>query len=193
MTEDKKFFNKEVENALAVLRSGGVILYPTDTIWGLGCDATNATAVSKIYRIKKREDDKQFILLMADERQILKYVSAPDLAVFDFLENQSRPTTAIFDGAIYLPDELTSDGTIAIRIVKDEFCRHLIKRLQKPIVSTSANISGQPPPSIFPEISDEIKKQADHIVQWRQNDLIPREPSQIIKWLQDGTYTIIRS
>ncbi|MFN2437566.1 MAG: L-threonylcarbamoyladenylate synthase [Chitinophagaceae bacterium] len=193
MTEDKKFFNKEVENALAVLRSSGVILYPTDTIWGLGCDATNTAAISKIYEIKKREDDKQFILLMAEERQVLKYVAAPDLAVFDFLENQSHPTTVIFDGAIYLPDVLTPDGTIAIRIVKDEFCRHLIKRLQKPIVSTSANISGQPPPSIFPEISGEIKKQADHIVQWRQNDLIPREPSQIIKWHQDGTYTIIRS
>jgi len=192
MIKDKEFFN-EVEEALAMLRNGSVILYPTDTIWGLGCDATNNDAVNKIYRIKKREDNKNLILLVTDERQILQYVAAPDIAVFDFIETQSRPTTIIFDGAIGLPDELTTDGTIAIRIVKDEFCRHLIRRLQKPIVSTSANISGQPSPSTFSEISDKIKKQVDHMVRWRQNDLNPARPSQIIKWHKSGTYTVIRS
>ena len=193
MIKGKDFFNKEVEETLAVLRNGGVILYPTDTIWGLGCDATNNDAVNKIYGIKKREDNKNLILLVTDERQILQYVAAPDIAVFDFIETQSRPTTIIFDGAIGLPDELTTDGTIAIRIVKDEFCRHLIRRLQKPIVSTSANVSGKPSPSTFPEVSDEIKKQADHIVQWRQYDLNPVQPSQIIKWNKSGDYTVIRS
>jgi len=192
MIKDKEFFN-EVEEALAMLRNGSVILYPTDTIWGLGCDATNNDAVNKIYRIKNHEDKKKLILLMADERQILQYVVAPDLTVFDFIRQQSRPTTIIFDGAIGLPEELTSDGTIAIRMVKDEFCRHLIRRLQKPIVSTSANISGQPSPSTFSEISDKIKKQVDHMVRWRQNDLNPARPSQIIKWHKSGTYTVIRS
>ncbi|MDQ3683395.1 MAG: L-threonylcarbamoyladenylate synthase [Bacteroidota bacterium] len=192
MIKDKDFFN-EVEEALAMLRNGSVILYPTDTIWGLGCDATNNDAVNKIYRIKNHEDKKKLILLMTDERQILQYVVAPDLTVFDFIKKQSRPTTIIFDGVIGLPDELTSDGTIAIRMVKDEFCRHLIRRLQKPIVSTSANISGQPSPSTFSEISDKIKKQVDHVVRWRQNDLNPAQPSQIIKWHKSGTYTVIRS
>jgi L-threonylcarbamoyladenylate synthase len=179
MIDSKEFFDNDVEKALTVLRSGGVILYPTDTIWGLGCDATNSEAVDKIGRIKKREGDKSLIILMTDERQIIKYVAAPDLAVFDFIEIQA--------------EELTTDGTIGIRMVKDKFCRHLIRRLQKPIVSTSANISGQPSPSIFPEISDEIKNQVDYIVQWRQDDLNIVEPSQIIKWRIGGDYSVVRS
>ena len=193
MIDSKEFFDNDVEKALTVLRSGGVILYPTDTIWGLGCDATNSEAVDKIGKIKKREGDKSLIILMTDERQIIKYVAAPDLAVFDFIEKQTRPTTIIFEDGIGLPEELTTDGTIGIRIVKDKFCRHLIRRLQKPIVSTSANISGQPSPSIFPEISDEIKNQVDYIVQWRQDDLNIVEPSQIIKWRIGGDYSVVRS
>jgi len=192
MIKDRDFFNKEVEEALGILRKGGIILYPTDTIWGLGCDATNSDAVNKIYGIKKREGNKNLILLMTDERQILSYVPALDLAVFDFIKNQSRPTTIIFDSAIGLPDELTMDGTVAIRMIKDEFCRHLISRLQKPIVSTSANVSGMPPPSAFFDIPDEIKAQVDHIVRWRQDDMEIGQPSQIIKWLKNGAYTIIR-
>ena len=144
-------FTTEVETALNVLRTGGVILYPTDTIWGLGCDATNEAAVKNIFTIKERDDSKSLIILVADERDILQYVAAPDLAVFDFLQQQLRPTTVIFDNAVSLPDNLVaSDGSIAIRIVKDDFCRHLIKRLRKPIVSTSANISGEPSPAMLP-------------------------------------------
>jgi L-threonylcarbamoyladenylate synthase len=186
-------FEKDMEDCLRILNKGGTILYPTDTIWGIGCDATNANAVQKLYKIKQRDDNKSMIILIADERHIIKYVAAPDLAVLDFLEKQTRPTTIIFDDCIGLPEELTIDGTIGIRVVKDKFCRHLIKRLQKPIVSTSANISGQPAPSIFSEISDEIKKQVDHIVQWRQDDTEVVQPSQIIKWHKSGDYTIIRS
>lgn len=153
------FFEKEVEKALDVLRKGGIILYPTDTIWGLGCDATNKEAVSRIYQIKNREDSKSLIILVAEERDVLQYVAAPDLAVFDFIQEQSRPTTVIFEQAIGLPENLVAaDGSIAIRIVRDEFCRHLIKRLRKPIVSTSANISGQPSPKFFSDVSEEIKK-----------------------------------
>jgi len=186
-------FYSEVEAALNVLRRGGVILYPTDTIWGLGCDATNEEAVKKIYDIKQRDDSKSLIILVAEERDILQYVAAPDLAVFEFLAEQTRPTTVIFDQAVNLPDNLIAeDGSIAIRIAKDDFCRHIIKRLRQPIVSTSANISGQPSPRFFDEISNEIKQAVDHIVQWRQEDKTPAQPSQIVRWKDDGTPEYIR-
>jgi L-threonylcarbamoyladenylate synthase len=190
---EKTFFENEVEKALEVLQSEGVILYPTDTIWGIGCDATNEKAVRRIYQIKNREDSKSMIILVADEKDILQYVAAPDLSVFDFIEEQTRPTTIIFEHAIGLPDNLIAeDGSIAIRIARDEFCRHLIKRLRKPIVSTSANISGQPSPKFFAGVSAEIKNAVDHIVKWRQDDTTPSQPSQIIKWNNDGTRTVIR-
>jgi L-threonylcarbamoyladenylate synthase len=186
-------FYSEVEVALNVLRRGEIILYPTDTIWGLGCDATNKEAIRKIYQIKQRDDSKSLIILVAEEREILQYVAAPDLAVFEFIAEQTRPTTIIFENAIHLPDNLIAeDGSIAIRIVKDEFCRHIIKRLRNPVVSTSANISGQPSPSFFDEVTEDIKKAADHIVQWRQEDKTPAQPSQIIKWKDGGKYEIIR-
>lgn len=176
-------FEREVEKALEILREGGVILYPTDTIWGLGCDATNEEAIAKIYQIKQRADSKSMIILMADEREVLQYVAAPDLAVFDFLEEQERPTTVIFEHAIGLPGNLTAaDGSIGIRLVRDAFCRHLVKRLQKPVVSTSANISGERSPSNFSEVSDTVKSGVDHIVKWRQDDLSKSLPSQIIRW-----------
>src|SRR6478672_2110490 len=114
----KTFFEKEVEKALEILKSGGVILYPTDTIWGIGCDATNKQAVKRIYEIKNREDSKSMIILVADERDVLQYVAAPDLAVFDFIEEQVRPTTIIFEQAVGLPGNLVAeDGSVAIRIV----------------------------------------------------------------------------
>jgi L-threonylcarbamoyladenylate synthase len=191
---EKTLFETEVDHALEVLKSGGVILYPTDTIWGIGCDATNENAVKRIYEIKKREDSKSMIILVADERDVLRYVAAPDLSVFDFIEEQTRPTTIIFEHAVGLPDNLVAeDGSIAIRIVRDEFCRHLIKRLRKPIVSTSANISGNASPKNFLEISGEIKNTVDHIVKWRQDDVTIAQASQIIKWNNDGTRTVIRS
>lgn len=186
-------FEQEVEKAVQALRQGKTILYPTDTIWGIGCDATDSAAVDKVYRIKKRPDAKSLIILVASERDILQYVAAPDPAVFDFIEAQSRPTTIIFDNAIGLPHNLVSaDGSIAIRIVQDAFCRHLIKRLQKPIVSTSANISGQPSPQGFHSVSSQIKESVDHVVTWRQDDNEPAQPSQIIKWNNGGAPTIIR-
>ena len=189
----KNFFETEVEKALEILRAGGVILYPTDTIWGIGCDATNEKAVRLIYELKKREDSKSMIILVADERDVLQYVAAPDPEVFDFIEEQTRPVTIIFEHALGLPDNLVAeDGSIAIRIVQDEFCRHLIKRLRKPIVSTSANISGQTSPKNFSEVSEEIKTVVGHIVNWRQDDTTLAQPSQIIKWNNDGTRTVIR-
>lgn len=190
---EKGFFETEVEAALEVLRKGGVILYPTDTIWGLGCDATHAEAIKKIYDIKQREDTKSLIILVADERQILQYVAAPELGVFEFMESQTRPTTFIFENAIGLPENLVAqDGSIAIRLVKDDFCRHLIRRLGKPIVSTSANISGQASPQNFGEVAEEIQKKVDHVVQWRKEERGTSQPSRIIKWNQDGSHQIIR-
>ena len=190
---NKEIFDNEVENALAVLRNGGVILYPTDTIWGIGCDATNDKAVQKIFNLKKREDSKAMIVLVADEREVLQYVAAPDLNVFEFIKQQSRPTTIIYESAIGMADGLiAADGSIAMRIVKDKFCKHLIKRLRKPIVSTSANISGEPSPNTFSEISEEIKNGVDHIVQWRQDNTQASLPSQIVKW-KNGAPVFLRS
>ena len=189
---EKSFFDTEVEKALEVLRTSGIILYPTDTIWGIGCDATNELAVKKVYEIKEREDTKSLIVLMSEEREVLQYVAAPDLAVFDFIESQARPTTVIFDHAIGLPQNLVaSDGSIAIRLVRDEFCRHLVKRLRKPLVSTSANISGETSPKNFSEVSEKIRAKVDHVVQWRQDDLSQSMPSQIARW-KDGKVEWIR-
>ena len=185
-------FEKDMEQCLQVLKKGGLILYPTDTVWGIGCDATNAAAVERIYKLKKRADGKAMIILVAEERDVLQYVAAPDLQVFDYLQATSKPTTVIFEGAIGLADNLVAkDGSVAIRICRDEFCRHLIKRFRKPIVSTSANISGQPVAGIFIEIQDEIKQGADYIVRYRQNDKTIAAPSSVIKW-SNGAATIIR-
>jgi L-threonylcarbamoyladenylate synthase len=186
-------FSNDIEKCLTVLQNGGLILYPTDTIWGIGCDAANERAISKIYALKKRPDEKSMIVLMAEEKDIINHVAQPDLNVFDYLKTTSKPTTVIYDGAIGLADNLISkDGTIAIRLTTDSFCRSLIKQFRKPIVSTSANISGYPSPLVFNDINDEIKNGVDYIVQHRQNDLIPATASSIIKWLPDGTYITIR-
>jgi L-threonylcarbamoyladenylate synthase len=186
-------FDNEVEKALTVLRSGGIILYPTDTVWGIGCNATNEKSVRRIFELKQREDSKSMIVLVAEERDVLQYVAAPDLAVFDFIQQQLRPTTIIYEGAIGLAQNLVAaDGSIAMRIVRDEFCRHLVKRLRKPLVSTSANISGEKTPASFAAISDEIKKSVDYVVQWRQDDTTSSPPSQIIKW-QNGVPVFVRS
>ena len=185
-------FENDISKCLDVLRSGGLILYPTDTVWGIGCDATNQNAVSKIYQLKKRSDEKAMIVLVADGRDIMQHVAAPDLSLFDHLDKTTKPTTVVYDGALGLADNLVAnDGSIAIRICKDDFCRQLIKRFRKPIVSTSANISGMPAPKFFKEISDEIKKGVDHIVQYRQDDENPGQPSSLIKW-NNGKIIVLR-
>lgn len=185
-------FEKDIEQCLQVLKQGGLILYPTDTVWGIGCDATNEAAVTKIYALKQREDEKALIVLVADERDILQYTAAPDLAVFDYLQHASKPTTVIYEGAIGLAANLSGkDGSIGIRICAEPFCRQLIKRFRKPIVSTSANISGSPAPRIFPEISGEIKAGVDHIVKYRQDDTDVKSPSSVMKW-KNGKAEILR-
>ncbi|GGA97537.1 translation factor Sua5 [Puia dinghuensis] len=187
-------FDIDIDRSLAVLQSGGLILYPTDTIWGIGCDATDPQAVAKVYSLKQREAAKSLIVLVADKRDILKYTSQPDLRIFDFLDIVKKPTTVIYEGAIGLaPNLINADGTIAIRLVDDPFCRHLIKRFRKPLVSTSANISGEPAPPFYKEIDPRIKQGVDYIVEHRRDDETPREPSAIVKWNADGTPTVIRS
>jgi L-threonylcarbamoyladenylate synthase len=186
-------FQHDIEQCLHVLRNGGIILYPTDTVWGIGCDAANATAIERIFKLKKRSDNKAMIVLVTEKRDVLRYVANPDISVFDYLEEATRPTTVVYPGAIGLAENLTAkDGSIAIRICEDIFCKHLIKRFNKPVVSTSANVSGQAVPKIFTDISIEIKIGVDYIVTHRQDDATIGEPSAVIKWSKDGSITILR-
>ena len=183
----------EIRNCAHVLLEGGVILYPTDTVWGLGCDATNAAAVQKIFEIKRRPGTKSMIVLLAEEKDILHYVAAPPPDIIAMLEEFTSPTTVIYDGALGLADGVTAeDGSVAIRICHDPFCKALIKRIKKPLISTSANISGEPAPSVYSEISPDVLSGADYTVKYRQDDDIPKKPSRIIKMNDDGSYTIIR-
>jgi len=186
-------FEDDIEQCLNVLQEGGLILYPTDTIWGIGCDATNAAAVEKIYRLKNRSDQKSMIVLVPGEREILQYVAGPDLELFDYLETVTKPTTVIYAGAIGLADNLVAaDGSIAIRICKDEFCRHLLRRFRKPIVSTSANLSGEAAPQNFNAISPAIRNGVDYTVHHRREETGPATASAIIRW-ENGQVTVIRS
>ena len=185
-------FSKDIDRCLEVLYSGGIILYPTDTIWGLGCDATNAAAVEKIFSIKQRPEAKSLIVLLADERDVLQYVAAPDLQVFDYLDTVSKPTTVVYENVIGLADNLlAADGSAGIRIVKEPFCKHLIKRFRKPVVSTSANISGEPAAPDFSAISPLIKSAVDYIVEYRQDDDVPATASAVVKWNR-GRVEVIR-
>ena len=176
-------FSNDIEKCLEVLRTGGIILYPTDTIWGIGCDATNEAAIDRIFELKKRADSKAMIVLVADERDVYKYVAHPDPSVFDYIKSSDRPTTVIFDGAIGLADHVVAeDGSIGIRICKDEFCRHLIKRLQRPLVSTSANKSGTPAPATFRDVALDIREGVDYVVNYRRDDERIAEPSAIVRF-----------
>ena len=183
----------DINECLAVLHSGGIILYPTDTVWGIGCDATNEKAVEKIFSVKKRNEEKSMIILVADEKEIVTYTNDPNAVIYDYIKGVHKPTTVIYDNAKNVAANLINkDGSIAIRIVKDEFCCKLIKLFGKPIVSTSSNISGFPPASFFEDIDMEIKNGVDYIVQHRQDDLTPSVPSSIIKIGDDGKIFIIR-
>ena len=186
-------FKNDIDECCKVLSSGGLILYPTDTIWGIGCDATNDNAVRKIYQLKKREEKKSMIILVADEKEIFNHVEGPDKKLFNYLSSAKKPTSVIYEHAKNVATNLISDdGTIAIRIVNDDFCKVLITQFKKPIVSTSANISGQASPKNFSEINVAIKNGVDYIVQHRQKD-ISSQPSSIIKLNSEGEIEIIRS
>lgn len=184
---------EEIDKTVNVLAKGGIILYPTDTVWGIGCDATNQKAVERIYKIKKRIENKSLIILVSDTDMLKEYISEIPEIVWDLVKNVDRPTTFIYPKAKKLAKKIiASDGSIAIRIVRDEFCRQMITLFGKPVVSTSANISGEPPPLIFSKISSEIKKRMDHIVALDQDKIREIRPSTIIKLFKNGDYEIIR-
>lgn len=186
-------FKTEVNKSFEILRDGGVILYPTDTIWGFGCDATNDAAIEKIYAIKQRNESKSMIVLLDDAGKLVKYVKNVPAVAYDIIELTEKPLTIIYDGAVNVSKKIISDdGSIAIRITKDAFCRDIIRRMNKPLVSTSANISGEPSPANFFEISDEIKSKADYIVSLRQQEKQNKQPSSIIKLSSSGEIKIIR-
>lgn len=183
----------EIEKALNVLKNGGVILYPTDTVWGLGCDATNEEAVSKINEIKGRSSDKSFIILLDTDAKLQSYVTEiPDVA-YDLIEYAENPLTIVFSGAKNLAKNvINEDGSVGVRIAKHDFCQQLIQRFRKPITSTSANISGQPSPRFFDEISEEIKDAVDYIVELEQDLRIEKKPSTIMKLAPGGQFSFIR-
>ncbi len=186
-------FEKDIKASVNELKKGKLILYPTDTIWGIGCDATDGAAVKKIYALKQREEKKSLIILVANENMIRQYVSEPSLKLLSYISTSKKPTTAIFTNAIHLPPQLVNeDGSIAMRIPKDDFCLQLIQKWGKPLVSTSANISGEKFPQNFDEVSPKIKNGVDYIVQHRQNDLSQNTPSSIIKLGKKDEIEIIR-
>ena len=186
-------YSKDIKEAVEVMKKGGVILYPTDTIWGIGCDATNKDAVKRIYEIKRREESKAMICLADSDNRIQRYVrDVPDVA-WDVMTLSTKPTTVIVDRADGLADNLIAeDGSIAVRITQEEFSKELCYRMQKPIVSTSANISGEKAPQNFCDISEEIKNAVDYVCKSRRNEHQPHQPSSIIKLTKNGDVTIIR-
>nr|WP_320020848.1 L-threonylcarbamoyladenylate synthase [uncultured Draconibacterium sp.] len=183
----------DLKKAVEVLRSGGIILYPTDTIWGIGCDATNAEAVKRIYDIKKREDSKSILILMENPALLNRYVDEVPEVAWDLVELSTTPLTVIYPGAKNLAANLVAeDGSIGIRFTKEEFTRQLLQRFRRPIVSTSANISGEKSPAFFDEISEEIKESVEYIVEYRQEDRMPSQPSSVIKLGPGGQIDILR-
>lgn len=175
------------------MRKGGVILYPTDTVWGIGCDATNAEAVARIYRIKKREDSKAMICLVDSDARLQRYVRMVPNVAWDLLDCVDKPTTVILDGAVNLaPNLIAEDGSIALRITKEAFSKELCYRFQKAVVSTSANISGEPAAQNYCDISQEILDEVDYVCWTRRQEHKPHTPSSIIKLGMGGEVRIIR-
>ncbi len=183
----------EIETCIEVLKKGGVILYPTDTVWGLGCDATNATAVQKILDIKKSPQGKSMIVLVNHINMLSKYVDIIPPAAVDILEYATKPTTIVFDKMMGVAENvLAEDGSCGVRIINEEFCKQLIRKFNKPIVSTSANFSGEKTPNNFKKIDAAIPPLCDYVVQFKRGDTEQGVPSSIIKLSNNGRVTIIR-
>lgn len=186
-------FQEDIKNAVECLRRGGVILYPTDTIWGLGCDATNADAVRRIYDLKKREESKSMLALVDCEAALERVVKDVPEVAWQLIEAAVRPLTIIYDHPIGMaPNLLAPDGSLGIRITGERFSRELCRRLRRPLVSTSANISGDKSPSCFGEISPAIRDCVDYVVSYRRDDTGNPSPSNIIKVSEGGLIKIIR-
>lgn len=189
---------QDIKNAVEVLRMGGVILYPTDTVWGIGCDATNSKAVKRVYEIKEREDSKALICLVDSDARLQRYVRhVPDVAwqLIDSLQDSdAKPTTLILDGAINLAENLIAeDGSVALRITQEAFSKELCYKFQKALVSTSANISGQPAAQNYQDIDPVLLERVDYVCWTRRQEHKPHKPSSIIRLREDGEVTIIRN
>lgn len=183
---------EEINNALKVLKQGGIIVYPTDTIWGIGCDATNPEAVQRIYELKQRAETKSMICLVSDFKMLNQHIEEVPEVAYDILKYANKPTTVIYDRPRRVAENvIASDNTLAIRVVREKFCNQLIKKFRKPIVSTSANISGEPSALTFKEISEDILKGVDYVVNL-QRDKKSTKASSIIKLSRDGMVKIIR-
>jgi len=184
--------NEEVNKTVQVLKEGGIILYPTDTIWGIGCDATNHDAIKRIYKLKQREESKSMICLVNDFKMLNLYVENVPEVAYDILKYTNKPTTIIYDKPLRVSENIIAeDNTLAIRVTNHDFCKQLIKKIKKPIVSTSANISNEPSPKFYSEISPEILKGVDYVVNL-QREKKSTEASSIIKLTGDGLVKVIR-
>lgn len=186
-------YKEDIDRAIAVMQQGGVIVYPTDTIWGIGCDATNEEAVRKVYALKQRDDSKALITLVDSEAKIEFYVREVPEVAWQLIEVADKPLTIIYDGARNLaPNLIAADGSVALRITREPFSRELCRRFCKAIVSTSANISGAPAPKTFADISEDILSGADYVCSSRREEDIPHVPSSIIKLGAGGEVKVIR-
>lgn len=185
-------FSEEIKKAIEVLQNGGLILYPTDTVWGIGCDATNPEAVKKVYALKQRNDAKALICLVANDFMLERIIKEVPDAAYDIIDYASKPTTIVYDNPKGIAENLIAeDNSVAIRVASDKFCQYLIGRFKKPIVSTSANISSMPSPKSFKEIDHAILKDVDYIVNLHQEKTMA-SPSSIIKIGQGGLVKVIR-
>lgn len=184
---------EDVKKSVEMIKSGKIFLYPTDTVWGIGCDATNAKAVQRIFDLKGRNQGKSMIVLLDDAEKLENYVKRVPAIAYDLIENSAAPTTIVYSGAYNLAKKLiANDGTIAIRIVRNEYCREIISKSNKPIVSTSANLSGQPTPGTFMEIDEEVKKKVDYVATSFRERTGRIKPSTIIKLEESGLFKILR-
>lgn len=184
---------EDVNKALETLRNGGLILYPTDTIWGIGCDATNEDAVEKIYALKGRDKTKSMIVLLHNDNQLAGYVNDIPEVAYDLIEYSENPLTIIYSNAKNIaPNATAHDGSVGIRIVNHPFCQQLLQRFKKPIISTSANLSGDASPKNFSEINDTIKQTVDYIVQYDQNKEGDGKSSTVMKLDPSGMFEFIR-
>jgi L-threonylcarbamoyladenylate synthase len=186
-------FDEDIKESLSALKRGGIILYPTDTIWGLGCDATNSSAVDRIFRIKSRADSKSLVILVSSESMLERYTTDIPGIAYELATVSESPLTIIYPGGRNLaPGVCSEDGSVGIRICREEFCNELITRFRKPVVSTSANLSGKPSPMHYDEIDRVILDSVDYVVRYRQDDHHKYRPSPVIKVGRDSTVTIIR-
>lgn len=187
-------YNSDVKRAVAVMRAGGVIAYPTDTVWGIGCDVSCSEAVRRVFEIKRRADSKALITLVSDEKMLGRYIADRVSDVCrDIIADSSRPVTVVYPGGVNVaPELLADDGSIGIRIVRSGFAYDLCRRSEGAIVSTSANISGRPTPAVYCEISDEILNAVDYVALTGREDMSPSRPSKVVKLMPDGSVIIIR-